>query len=349
MSLSSLRKPFLLAAAFLLVWLGLKYLLPVLLPFLLGGLLALAAEPVVGFGTRQLRLPRGLAAGLGVTATLVLLLTVLSVAGAAAVKELGSLARAVPDLEATARQGIVVVQDWLISVADKTPEGVRPILTRTVLNLFDDSNQVLEQVSSRLPGMVTAVLGWVPDGFLGIGTGILAGFMFSARLPKLKQALAARLPERWYTTCLPALKRVHRGLGLWLKAQGKLAAVIYGIVAVGFLLLRIPYGPLWAVLVALVDAVPLLGTGTVLLPWALVLLLQGNPLRAVGLLAIYAAALLTRTVLEPRLVGKQLGLDPLVTLLVMYLGYRFWGFLGLLLAPVLATAARSITETEENG
>ena len=344
MSLSSVRKPLILIGVFLGAWLALKYLLPVLLPFVLGGLLALAAEPMVGFSVRRLRLPRGWAAGLGVTATLLLLLTVLSLSGAVIVKELGNLAGAVPDLEDTARQGIVVVQDWLVGMAEKTPEGVRAMLTRTVLNLFDGGTAVLEQVTGRIPDVVTSVLGWVPDGFLGIGTGVLAGFMISARLPKLRTGLAARLPERWHEKYLPALKRMRQAIGGWLKAQAKLAAVTYGIVAAGFLLLRIPYGLLWAVLVALVDAVPLLGTGTVLLPWALVDFLQGQSLRAVGLLGIYGVAFLVRTVLEPRLVGKQLGLDPLLTLLALYLGYRFWGLLGMILAPVLATAAKSATE-----
>ena len=123
--------------------------------------------------------------------------------------------------------------------------------------------------------------------------------------------------------------------------------VSYGIVSLGFLLLNISHGLLWAALVALVDAVPLLGTGTVLLPWALVCFLQDQHFRAIGLLCIYGAAMLTRTVLEPKLVGKQLGLDPLLTLLALYLGYRFWGFAGMLLAPVLAAAVKSAATSAE--
>ena len=99
---------------------------------------------------------------------------------------------------------------------------------------------------------------------------------------------------------------------------------------------------------ALVDAIPILGTGTVLLPWALVSLLQHQHLRSVGLLLTYAAAFLTRTILEPRLVGRHLGLDPLVTLIFLYLGYRFWGILGMLLAPMLAAALTAATKQMEN-
>jgi predicted PurR-regulated permease PerM len=108
---------------------------------------------------------------------------------------------------------------------------------------------------------------------------------------------------------------------------------------VGFLVLRIPGAIGWAALVAVVDAIPVLGTGTVLIPWSLVCFLQGDSLRAVGLLGTYVAGFLLRSVLEPRLVGKQLGLDPLVTLMAMYAGYRLWGILGMLLSPLIAMTA----------
>ena len=90
------------------------------------------------------------------------------------------------------------------------------------------------------------------------------------------------------------------------------------------------------------DALPVLGSGTVLLPWALFSLLQGQLPRALGLLATYACAALTRSTLEPRLVGRHLGLDPLVTLACLYLGYRLWGFGGMILSPMLGSIAMEL-------
>lgn len=332
-------KKFLAVAAFAVaVWVGCKFVLPVILPFLLGGFLALAAEPMVSFGVRRLRMKRSLAAGVGVTMTMVMLSAVISLLGAVAVKEVGNLARSLPNLE----KGTQTLQDWLISVADKAPDGVRNIAQRTVLEVFDDGTAVVEQISRHVPTVLTSVISGVGSSVLGIGTGILAAFFISARLPRLRQSIKEKLPGSWKEKYLPALKRVYRNLGGWLKAQGKLALVTWGIVTVGFVVLRLPYGPAWAALVALVDAIPILGTGTVLVPWALVSFIQGDRLGAVILLCTYAAAAIIRTVLEPRLVGRQLGLDPLMTLLALYIGYRFWGFLGLVLAPIAASAVKSI-------
>lgn len=346
MSAQWIRKALLGLGLAVAVWLAIRFVLPVSIPFLLGAVLALAAEPLVKLGVKSCRLPRAVAAGIGVSVTMVLLGAVVLFAGALIVRELGSLAKALPDLQSTASQAMTLVKNWLTDLAAGTPAGVRPILQRSVENMFGGGTAVMDRVTQRIPGVLTSVLGWVPDGALGVGTGILSAFMISVRLPRLRQSIQSRLPESWKTRYLPALKRLRRVLGGWLRAQGKLALVTYGIVAVGFLLLRIPYGVAWAALVALVDAVPILGTGTVLVPWAVVCLLQQQQLRAIGLLCIYGAAMMTRTALEPRLVGKHLGIDPLVTLVCLYIGYRLWGIPGMILAPVAATAVKSLIAAE---
>ena len=86
---------------------------------------------------------------------------------------------------------------------------------------------------------------------------------------------------------------------------------------------------------------------TILVPWALVCLLQGRQLMAIGLLVIYGCAFVTRTALEPKLIGRSLNLDPLLTLLFIYVGFRLWGFLGLVFTPILASALISALRIEK--
>ena len=343
MGRESVRRAAILAGSFLGIWLFLKFLFPIFLPFFLGFLLALAAEPAVRLIGR-LKLPRWVATGAGVSLTLIFLTGLVGLLGASVVKELGVLAGRLPDLEDTAIQTADRLRLFLEQAANKAPEGVQPLVNRSVDRLFDSGTTLVEQATGRLPAAISGFLSRVPDGALGIGTGVLSGFMFSARLPKLKEKVSEKLPESWRTQLLPALKRSKNALLGWLKAQCKLMGITFCIITLGLLLLGIPLAPLWAVGIALVDAVPLLGTGTVLVPWAVISLVQGQHLRAIGLLCIYGAALLTRTALEPRLVGRHLGLDPLVTLVFFYLGYRFWGILGMLLAPMVVAAITAATD-----
>ena len=323
------------------VWLGLKYLLPVALPFVLGVGLALIAEPLV----RRLsgKMSRGLSAGFGVTVTLGAVAICVYFVGAIALSQLKKLAAYMPDLQNTAAQATQLAEDFFIRLSDRAPEGVRPMLQHTVLTFFDNGTMLVQQLTQHIPGLVGTTLTRMGDGAIGVGTGVLSAFLISARLPELKEKLKSKLPQ----ATSPALTRLKTGLGGWFKAQLKLTALTGGILLVGFLLLKVPHAPMWAALIALVDAVPILGTGTVLLPWALIKFLQGGTLQGAGLICTYCVTLLTRTVLEPRLVGKQLGLDPLLTLMALYLGYRFWGVLGMLLAPIMASAAASLVLTEK--
>lgn len=343
----TLRRAALLGAGFVGAWLIVRYLLPIAMPFLVGLLLALAAEPAVRLGVR-LKLPRWAATGLGVSITLLLLVSLVGFAGAVVVRELGVLAGRLPDLQNTAQQATERLHSLLENAAQRAPAGVQPLVQRSVDRLSASGTDLVGQAAGRLPGALSAFLSRVPDGALGIGTAILSAFMLSARLPKLKALAAEKMPPVMGEKVLPAAKRVKAAIGGWLKAQCKLCGITFGVVLAGFLVLQIPLAPVWAAVVALVDAVPVLGTGTVLLPWALVSLLQHQHLRSVGLLLTYAAAFLTRTILEPRLVGRHLGLDPLVTLIFLYLGYRFWGILGMLLAPMLAAALTAATKQMEN-
>ena len=340
-----LRKTFVFLCATLAFVLLARYLLPVALPFLLGAAVAWLAEPVVTPVSRRWK--RGWAAGLGVSLTLAVLGVVLVLLGAVAVRQMSRLAQRVPDLTQSAQQALTALQDWLINLAEQAPEPLRPRLQQTVLTFFSDGSGFVRQLGQHIPGVLTSAIGTVGNGALGVGTGVVAAYLISARLPVLKAGIAARLPDSWQNKTLPALRRVKRALLGWLKAQLKLCAVTWLIVGIGFFVLRIPGSIGWAAVVAVVDAIPILGTGTVLVPWAVICFLRQESLRAIGLLCIYAAAALTRTVLEPKLVGRQLGLDPLATLVALYVGFRFWGVPGLLLTPILASAGKSLLTAQE--
>ena len=320
----------------LLLWLSGKYLLPLCFPFLLGTGLALLAEPVVRFLCGRLRLPRGAAAGIGVTGVFVGISILFLMLCAFLVRELGILAGILPDLTDTARSGITLLQNWLLNLAGRMPASVRPFLVENVTTLFSGSTALLDRAFSYVLGLAGAILSHVPDSALSLGTAVISGFMISAKLPRIRAWLRENFPREKLRPLLRAFKRIRIAVGGWLMAQVSLAGVTMGILLAGFLILRIPYALLWAFGISLLDALPVLGTGTVLLPWGLICLLQGDKARAIGLVAVYAVISLTRSALEPKLVGQKLGLDPLATLFALYAGYKLWGIGGMILSPLLA-------------
>lgn len=320
-------------------WFALRFALPVFLPFLLGSALALAAEPMTGFLCARLRLPRKMAAGISVTVAFCFLAFLVLIFCALVLRELRILAGLLPNLEDTARSGISLLSQWLLAFISRLPPGIREILTRNVSQLLSGSSALLDQAVTFLLNLAGGILSQIPDSALVIGTAVISSYMIAAKFPQIRQRLASLLSRDRIQPLLRTLSGIKTAVFGWLKAQLKLCGITWLLLTAGLILLRIPYAPLWAALIALLDAFPILGTGTVLLPWSLVCFLQRDGGRAVGLLGIYSVITLSRSILEPKLVGRHLGLDPLATLMALYAGYRLWGLGGMLLAPILAVSA----------
>lgn len=339
---STIRRLILLCLFFAGALMALRYILPLALPFLLGGLLALAAEPLVRFLDRSCRFPRSAASAVGVTGAFALLMLVLMLLLGVFIRQLRQLSGIVPEFMEAARSGMGALLQWILGLVDRLPPSIRPVISRHVRDFFSDGTALLDQSAGLLLNLASGVLSRIPGGALSLGTGIIASYMISAKLPGILLAIQEKLPREKlsrFFTLLSHIKHVFFG---WLKAQLKLSSVTFLLMMAGLFLLGISPAPLWAALVALVDAFPILGTGTILIPWSLVSFLQGDHFRAFALLGLYAGAALLRSVLEPRLLGKQLGLDPLVTLIALYTGFRLFGLPGMLLSPMVAVAALRI-------
>ena len=336
------KKLFYLVFAFFLAWLGVRLLLPLLAPFLFGAAIALAAEPMVRTLCSKLKLPRGVSTGIGVSITFVLIGSILLILCAFAVKEVGRLTGSLPDLAGPIQSGIDGLRFWLMGLIRHTPQTLQPLLREKVSSIFSSGTSLLDQTVRYLLGFAGNLLSHIPNSALTLGTAILSAYMISAKLPSLGAQLLHKLPRERLQSLLAAARRVRCVIAGWLLAQVKLMGVTFLLLLSGFLLLRISHAPLWALGIALVDAFPILGTGTILIPWSLLMLLQGDIAHGTGLLGIYVIITMVRSALEPKLLGNQLGLDPLLTLVSLYAGFRLWGITGMILAPLLTVTALQV-------
>lgn len=337
-----IRKILSLAGAFLLAWLAVKLVLPIFSPFLFGTALALAAEPIVSTLAGRFRLPRSIGSGIGVSLTFGFLCALLLVLCAFALRELKRLYGHLPDIALTLQNSLSVLHAWLLTLSQKTPQSIQPLLTSRIETLFSDGTALVDQSVRSILGVAGNLVSNLPDSALTVGTSILSAFMISAKLPNIQRLLKNRIPLQRLEKLFSIFRRMKHALSGWFLAQLKLTGITFGLLTLGFHLLRIDNPLFMALLVSAVDAFPILGTGAILLPWSLIRLLQGDPAHAVGLLGIYVTVSLIRSMLEPKLVGRQLGLDPLVTLITLYAGFQIWGIGGMLLSPLLAVTAMQI-------
>lgn len=335
--------------AFLLLWIIIRFFLPLISPFVLGTFLALCAEPMVHFLHKKLHVPRPLSAGIGVGMAFSVMAMVLLCLCAFLIRELGNLGKVLPDFGQTAKTGFSLIQNWLLQLSTHTPASLQPVLRQNVNRFFSDGAALLDKTTAYLLGLAGSLLSHVPDSAFSLGTTVISAFLISAKLPKLRRWLLRRIPREWLRRLLTTAKAIRSIVGRWLTAQCKLVGISFVILFFSLVLLKIPHALLRAALICLVDAFPVLGTGTILLPWSLICLLQGDTARAIGLASAYVAVTLTRSMLEPKFLSHHLGLDPLVTLIALYTGFRLWGIGGMILAPILTVIAIQITaEQTEN-
>ena len=341
------------AVGALALWLAFRYALGILLPFLLAWLLSRVVKPLTERLCRRAPIPRGLcAAGL-------VILTVGGAAGLAIAgirRGAGELTRLVSELAADT-EGLTGAVESVLSKLESVSSHI-PFLRRfedapfyadlcaSVDSLVESGvAKLTETVTARLPGAAMTVAGLVPSAFIFLTVTLLACYYFTAddgRLGKGLGAALARVVPAPFRDRLPPIGRRLRRLGRqYLRACLLLGLLTFCLSFIGLAILRVPYAFILALLLAVVDLLPLLGTGVILIPWGIVCLLLGQVKLGIGLLVLYGAATLIRQVLEPKLIGEGLGLHPLVSLFSMYAGLKLFGVWGMILAPLTAAGLKS--------
>lgn len=315
-------------------FLALRFLGPVLLPFGFGLAIAFLAEPMVTRLQNRTTMPRWLCAGTGVTVIYVLISTGLFILCRLLWKELAAFVTSLPALLGSLADPAASLEQRLLALASRFPDGIGKALETGITDFFRSGAGLAEKIYTWIFNLVSSILRQIPDLSLFLLTAVLSGFMLAAKLPWLQQFYTQKLPKKWKHRSDLVMERLKDTLGGWIKTQLKLMGLCALVLTVGFLILGIRYPLLFGLVIALVDALPALGTGLILVPWGLLSFLQGNSFLGIGLILLFGIAALLRTALEPRMLGKQMGLDPLLTLLSLYAGYRFLGLWGMILFPI---------------
>lgn len=325
-------------------WLFLKYLLPCLLPFLIAALVVVLMEPLVQLMTQRLRFPRGLSSAICTLALLLILGGVIFFAMRRAAFEITALSVDMPGVLSKLSGLISRVMEYLNSLTKYVPEAVRPTVDSMIDKVLETGSAMITSLSAKAISLVTALISSLPSVFLFLITCCLAIYFSSSSWPEIMAFLSRQIPERWKQKLKSARVRLKETFGKWLKAQLMLMACTFIVLAAGLTVIGIEYSFFLAAVIALVDALPVFGVGTIMLPWAAIQLLQGDYKCAVSLIIIYLIAILVRNIMEPKLVGDQIGISPLATLMAIYAGYVLMGPLGMILFPILLILVKQLND-----
>jgi sporulation integral membrane protein YtvI len=342
------------AAGAFALWLSFRYLLGIVLPFLLAWLLSRLIKPLTERICHRGRVPRGVCAA-GLVVLTVGLASGLVIGGVR--RGMGELSSLMEELAADT-EGLTAAVESVLARVESLSAHI-PLLRRfedapfyaelcaSVDRLVESGvARLTETVTARLPAAAMTVAGFVPAAFVFITVTLLACYYFTAddgRMGKAASAYLMRIAPAPLGDRLPSMGRRLRRMGRqYLRACLLLGLLTFLQAFIGLAVLGVPYAFLLALLIAAVDFLPLLGTGVILIPWGIISLLLGQVKLGIGLLILYGVTTLIRQVLEPKLIGDGLGLHPLVSLLAMYAGLRLFGVGGMILAPLVAAGIRSV-------
>jgi len=224
------------------------------------------------------------------------------------------------------------------------PEEVKQWVETGVARMAQEGPGLLGEFSGQVLAWTSGCLSWLPSLLLFSITTLLAIYYTALSYPEIVRFVKRQIPARWQATAREVVRSLRSTLWKWLKAESLLWLITFCLLLGGFALLRLPYALLLAAAITLVDALPVLGTGTVLVPWGLFHLLLGETWRGVALIALYAVITLSHSLLEPKLVAAQVGLPPLAALMAMYLGYSLFGIGGMILLPIALLAIKQLQD-----
>lgn len=307
-------------------------LLRFFLPFVIGWVLAMIASPLVRMLERRLKLVRKHGSMLVVVGVLAAVIGLIYLVVSQIILLVVRFSQDLPRLYELAQQEFQMINERFSHLFSRLPAEIQGSLLSFTEDVGDHVGSLVQKLASPTVTVAGNVAMGIPNALVHVVITILSSYFFIVERDRILGVGRRCLPEgvkEYYRF----LKRdVRHLIGGYFLAQFRIMFVVALVLVIGFFVLGIQYGPLWAVLIAFLDFLPIFGTGTVLIPWALIKLLAGEYAFALGLVALYVLTQVIRQLIQPKIVGDAMGLPPLLTLCFLFLGYKASGLTGMILA-----------------
>ena len=323
------------AAVLVIGWVFFKYVFKWILPFLIAFLVAKIIEPLVNYFNQKLKIPRRIASGIFTLLVLGILSLLVYSLSALLIDQLKSLYDRYPIFAKDQMPHIIAsLSNFVKTVVEPISPEMSQSFIETIENFNLQSFSIQPYLKPILDVSMNAV-SYIPTILIFFIATCVSTFLISSDYKTVTNFVLAQMPKTWQERTLRTKDHLFATLAKWVKAQLSLMIITFFELLVGFLLMGHPYAFLLAFSIALIDAMPILGTGTILIPWAVISLITLDFRTAIWLAGMYLVIMLVRNVIEPKIVGDQIGLHPLVTLISMYVGLQVFGLFGFVLFPIL--------------
>lgn len=320
----------------ILILLLMVFLLPRMIlffmPFVIGWIIALIANPLVQFFEKKLKIRRKAGTVFVVVAVISLVVLAGYLLGSKIVQETVGLVNELPQIWNSLEEDFRTIGQNLDILYSRFPKEMR----ESIVGIGEQMEGFVGDIVSRVGSPTIEAVGNfaknLPTIIIGIIMCLLSAYFFVAEREYLNVHVKSHMPEtityRWNIMA----RSFRRAVGGYFKAQFKIEVWMYLLLVLGLWILKVDYAFLIAIGIAFLDFLPVFGTGTVLMPWAVIKILSADYKMAVGLLIIWCGGQLARQIIQPKIVGDSIGVPPIPTLFLLFIGYKAAGVFGMIIA-----------------
>ena len=301
-------------------------------PFVAAWIVAAMAGPLVRFFEEKLKIKRKAGSAFVIVVVLVILIFLIYLGGAKLGREVISFINSIPEMWAGAEEDFRVIGEKLDVLYSRLPVDLQDKLSGIANNLVQSIGNIIGQIGSPTLEAVGNFAKSLPSVLIGVVMGLLSSYFFVAERAEINAWFREHIPENLQRQYMLVKKSMVRAVGGYLKAQLKIEIWMYLLLVIGLSILRVNYAFLIAIGIAFLDILPFFGTGTVLVPWALIKLLSSDYVVAIGLFVLWGVGQLARQLIQPKIVGDSIGVPAIPTLFLLYIGYKLSGVVGMIVA-----------------
>lgn len=309
------------------------YIFSLFSPFIFGFLLSRLINPIADRLQKKLKIPRGVSAAMVVILTLAILIGIIGVVGYKLFDEIRNLYYQWPEIYVSMQEGWKKISEFMSSLYIDMPDSVQDMVD----NLYNNISQQLSHFMANIEVVNNAqdFARALPKGFIWFIIFVIDMFFMVSQKDKMNGFIHRIMGEKKMAKLREIGMQFRIYLGGYARAQVILMFIIFVLITLILSVLNAPFSLIVAAATAILDALPFLGSGITLMPLAIIYFIDGNLKLGFGYVATYIAVTLLRRFVEPKLVSDKMGFNPILTLVSMYIGYKWWGVLGLLAGPIL--------------
>ena len=320
------------------VWIGIKAMV-YFMPFVIGWFISFIANPLVLWLEKRVKIVKKLGSAIIIILVLGLIVLVSYLAISKLSEEISLLIKNFPEIYQSLEDAMGQLGDRFAGVFSRLPQGIQNGLITIAADLDAKAGELIAGISQPTVTAAGNIAKRIPSILVATIVMLVSSYFFIAQRDEVIVWAKSVSPQGLQRRMTMVIDNLKQAVGGYFKAQFKIMGVVGVLLFIGFLILRVNYSVLLAILIAFLDFLPFFGTGTALIPWAVYSLFGGDYFTAVGLLIIYVVTQAVRHIIQPKLVGDSVGMNPLATLVFLYAGYKFGSLLGMILAVPIGMLA----------